>query len=229
MKKIILSFGILFISMGLSTAQPFNIELNFAAGTPQGDFMQELDRNSYGLDMAFTYQIPYSFVHIGAGFTYQNFGWNERRENLYGIPEVDLRVRTTNNMVTPHLLMRLESPFGSFKPFVEGIIGFNYLYTESSLIDDWEEDDLASSINYDYLTSSFGLGGGAKIKLYDGFDDDGDYFGLSLIIKSRVTLGGEALYLKEGDLERVGDELNLNIRQSRTDLTTFNVGVVFNF
>jgi hypothetical protein len=42
-------------------------------------------------------------------------------------------------------------------------------------------------------------------------------------------LGGEALYLKEGDLIPNGNNLEYVVSQSRTDLTTFNVGLVFNF
>ncbi len=209
--------------------RPFSFEIDFAVGTPQGTFMQELERNSYGLDMSFTYQVPDSPVHIGMGLTYQNFGWRERYTNIYGIPEVDLKVRTTNNMVTPHLIMRIESPTQGFRPFVEGTLGFNYLFTESSLLDDWDDEEIASDINHDYLTSSFGLGGGVKIDLYEGLDDDGDFFGVSMVVRSRLNLGGEALYMKEGDLERTSDGVILNLRRSRTDLTTFNVGFVLSF
>lgn len=234
MKKITVLILVSILSSVTTIAQPygyrpFNFEIDFAVGTPQGTFMQELERNSYGLDMSFTYQLPESPIHIGMGLTYQNFGWSERYTNIYGIPEVDLKVRTTNNMVTPHLIMRIESPTQGVKPFVEGTLGFNYLFTESSILDDWDEEEIASDINHDYLTSSFGLGGGIKIDLYEGLDDDGDFFGLSMVIRSRLNLGGEAIYMKEGDLERTPNGVILNLRQSRTDLTTFNVGFVVNF
>ncbi|MFV1883176.1 MAG: hypothetical protein ACMZ7B_01605 [Balneola sp.] len=230
MKKLkVFVFGILLIP-GFTAAQGFNFDIGFALGTPQGSFQQSLDRNAYGLDMAATYQIPNSPIHFGIGGVYQNFGWQERSEFFSpDIQEVRVRVRTTNNMFTPHLLMRFEPQYGIIKPFVEGMVGFNYLYTESSVLDDWDEGELASSVNHDYYTPSYGVGGGVKFKLYEGFDDDGDFFGISLIVKTKYMLGGEADYLKEGDLIRTRRGVDYNVSRSRTDLTTFNVGFVFNF
>ncbi len=221
---------IFFVGLGSSlAAQPFQFDINLGMGLPQGDFKDELDRNSFGADLAFTYQIPFTAIHIGAGVGYQNYGWRERYTNLNDVPEVDLKVRTTNNILTPHALVRVEAPYGFARPFIEGSIGLNYLYTESSLVDDWDGEDIASQVNYDHFTTNTGIGGGMKIKLYEGFDEDGDFFGVSLMLKAKYMLGGDARYLREGDLSRDGRNLNFNVRQSRTDLTTFNIGVSLNF
>lgn len=211
------------------SAQPFNMDLNFAVGTPQGSFAQQLERNSIGLDIAFTYQVPFTPIHIGAGIGYQNYGWKQRSTYLEDVPELDLTVRTTNNIVTPHLLARIEAPYGLMRPFIEGSMGFNYLYTETSLVDDYYDEEIASDVNHDHITTNVGLGGGLKIDLYHGFNEDGNYQGISLIIKAKYMLGGNASYLREGDLVRNGNYIDLNIRESRTDLATFNIGVAFNF
>lgn len=229
MKKNILLF---FFSLGnlfLVSAQPFNVDLNLSVGAPQGRFAEELDRNSLGLDIIFSYQVPYTPVHIGAGIGYQNYGWEQRSTYLEEIPEIDLTVRTTNNIVTPHLLARIEAPYGFMRPFIEGSMGFNYLYTETSLIDDYDEEEIASNVNYDYITTNVGLGGGLKINLYQGFNENGHFQRISLVMKAKYMLGGNASYLREGDLVRNGNFVDLNIRESRTDLATFNIGVAFNF
>lgn len=214
----------------VSAAQSFNLDVGFALGTPMGSFQQSLDRNSYGIDMGATYQIPYTPIHVGGGLVYQNYGWTERSEYFSpDIQEIKLRVRTTNNMVTPHFLMRIEPDMGIFGPFLEGMVGFNYLYTESSVLDDWAEDEIASSVNYDSYTSSYGIGGGMKFKLYEGYDNDGDFFGVSLTVKAKYLLGGEANYLKEGGLTRNRRGLNYDISRSRTDISTFNIGLTFSF
>ena len=214
-----------------TNAQPFNMEISFALGSPQGDFRQSLERDSYGLDLAFTYQLSKnSPIHVGAGFLYQNYGWVERNSTfLPDIPEVSVNVRTTNNMITPHLILRIQPELGGFSPFMEGTWGFNYLFTESSIHDEWDDEEIASSVNYDYTTSNVGIGGGAKIRLWEGYDDDGDFIGVHLLLKSRYMLGGEALYLKEGDLINHGNTLEYNVSKSRTDITTFNVGFVLSF
>ncbi len=229
MKTLISLFVFALGNSFLISAQPFNLDLNFAVGTPQGSFANVLDRNSYGLDVAFTFQLPYSPIYLGGGIGYQNYGWKERTTFLEDVPEIDLTVRTTNNIVTPYLLARIESPTGIMRPFIEGSVGFNYLYTETSLVDEYDDEDIASDVNHDHVTTNTGLGGGFKIKLYEGFDSDGDFIGVSLMMKAKYMLGGNASYLKEGDLTRNGNYVDLNIRESRTDLATFNIGVAFNF
>ena len=56
MKEIHITILILLASISLN-AQPFNFDISFALGSPQGDFGQSLNRNAYGLDAAFTYQL----------------------------------------------------------------------------------------------------------------------------------------------------------------------------
>lgn len=223
---------LLFIALicsGSLNGQDYNIDFSFALGNPQGSFAQSLDRNAYGVDASVTAKIPNMPVHIGAGFIYQNFGWTERNEYFNSnIHEVDVRVRTTNNMVTPHLLLRLEPAFGRLSPFLEGSVGFNYLYTHSAVINDWDEE-MSGTVNYDYITSNFGMGGGLKFRLYEGFDDDGEYMGVALVLRVRRMIGGEALYLREGDLVSTSSGLEYNLSKSRTDLTTFNIGFMLNF
>ena len=230
MRRGIITLIILLAIPGALFAQAFNFDIGFALGTPNGSFQQSLDRNSYGLDMGATYQIANSPIHIGGGLVYQNFGWAERSEYFSpDIQEVKLKVRTTNNMATPHFLMRIEHNIGAVSPFVEGMIGFNYLYTESSVVDDWGDEEIASSVNYNSYASSYGIGGGMKFRLYEGYDDDGDFIGVSLIVKTKYMLGGEADYLKEGGLTRTRRGLKYDVSRSRTDLTTFNVGFVLSF
>lgn len=219
----------LFSAMGYG--QPFTFDVSFAVGSPQGSFQQVLDRDAYGIDMGVTYQLgKHSPVHIGAGFLYQNYGWKERQTQFVeDVPEVDVTVRTTNNLITPHFILRLEPDLGFFSPFLESTIGFNYLFTESSIVDKWDEDRIASTVNYDYFTSNMGIGGGIKFRVWEGFDGDGDFYRVHLIVKSHYMLGGEALYLTEGDLIPNGNTIEYTVRRSRTDLTTFNVGISLSF
>ena len=230
MKKTIIII-IAFIAVSGLNAQPFNFNINFALGTPQGDFKQSLDRNAYGLDLGFTYQLnANSPLHLGVGFMYQNYGWRERETQFVdGVPEVDVRVRTTNNLITPQFIMRLEPKYGAFSPFLEGSVGFNYLYTESSIRDLYGDEEIASNVNYDYYTSNYGIGGGLKIRIWEGYDNTENFFGVHLMIKAKYVLGGEAQYIKEGDLTTQGNDLEYIVTRSRTDLKTFDVGIVFNF
>ena len=228
MKK---GIALLIIVAGLSgvvTAQPFNIDLSFAMGTPKGSFSNALDRNLYGIDMALTYQLQGTPLHFGMGLQYQNFGWSES----YDYYSFDGKVRTTHDMISPHLLMRIEAPLSYISivsPFVEGIVGFNYLYTESKVVDFWSDEETPGTINYDHATPSYGIGGGLRIRLFEEFDFDGDYLKIAFLIKTRYMVGGEAVYLKEGGLTSTSSGLNYNLERSRTDLVTLNFGFVLSF
>ena len=217
---------------GAVTAQPFNFDISFALGTPQGSFSNTLERNLYGLDMGLTYQVPGTPIHLGAGVLYQNYGWRERKDYFSGdIHSVDVRVRTTNDMIAPHLIMRIEAPVRAFRalsPFLEGMIGLNYMYTQSRIVNDWE-DEYANTINHDFTTSTYGIGGGLRIDLFDVPDEDGDYYKVAFIAKTRYMVGGEAMYLKEGDLVSTSSGLNYTVRRSRTDMITLNFGFVLSF
>lgn len=230
MKKLFLTLALVLLSFINIYAQGYNLDVNFAVGTPEGAFAESIDRELYGLDLGFTYAVYDTPLQLGVGLLYQNYGWNERTEPFSSrIDEVDVRVRTTNDIVNPHLIARLEPEFGHVKPFVEGYAGFNYLYTKSSVIDDFTDEEIASSINQDNLAMSYGMGGGIKIKLTDMLDDNGSAIGISLLLKGKVLKGGIAEYLTRGDLRASDGRFDYNLNRSTTNLTTFNIGVVFSF
>ena len=227
MKKLVLTILFVLISYCEVYAQAYNFDVNFAVGTPEGSFGESIDRELYGVDLGFTYALNNSPLHVGVGLLYQNYGWNERSEPFSEhINEVDVRVRTTNDVVNPHFIARIEPQFGHIKPFVEGYAGFNYLYTKSSVIDEYTDDEIASSINQDNYAMSYGMGGGLKVKLTD---DNGKAIGISLLLKGKILKGGIAEYLTQGDLRASDGRVNYNLNRSNTDFTTFNIGVVFSF
>ena len=118
------------------------------------------------------------------------------------------------------------------------LIGFQVLWTDTEIEDpedyDDEDDDIASNTHLSDWTSSFGLGGGLKIKLTEfetnefGDDDDPTFFNSSLYLdlKVRYIFGGDAEYLREGDIEQgANNEVILNTSHSETDYMTFHIGL----
>ena len=98
------------------------------------------------------------------------------------------------------------------------------------------ERTVTSNTHLSDWTSSFGLGGGLKIKLTefktDEFgDDENPVFldsGLYLDLKVRYIFGGRAEYLREGDIEQgPNNQLILHKSQSETDYITYHIGVSF--
>ncbi|WP_263784396.1 hypothetical protein [Salinibacter grassmerensis] len=86
-------------------------------------------------------------------------------------PRVPVEVSTNNNVVETHLSVRLQSRTGRFRPYVEGLAGFKYLFTRTTVgDDDFGEDDLgddiAGSTNYDDFALSGGAGAGVDVRVY---------------------------------------------------------------
>ena len=71
-------------------------------------------------------------------------------------------VTTKNKVFQTHFVLRLQSRAGRLRPYVEGLAGFKYLFTRTTIgEDDFREnfgEEVAGSTNYD----DFALSGGAR-------------------------------------------------------------------
>ena len=230
-----LCLSILLVFFSLSWAQsPFQAGLNFSMGFPQTEFSENVDNVGFGLSGHFGYQIPRSPVSIGATVGFLIYGRESRKEPLSTtIPDIIVDVVTTNNILTGHLLMRVQ-PLASdaaIKPYLEGLFGFHYLWTQTK-IEDWDDgdDDDISSKNYDDAALSYGGGAGLMIQVYKGKKENSNgFYSVNIDVGVRYLFGGEAAYLKEGDIIREEGKVIYSPSQSTTDLVTTMVGVSFNF
>jgi hypothetical protein len=136
------------------------------------------------------------------------------------IPDVFLDVTTTNNIAQFHLFLRLEPPSGPIRPYVDGLVGFNYFWTETSVKSEQE--------NQAQIAWSFSYGGGAglKIKVYEKVKDDGKLVELLIDLRVRYLLGGKAEYLKDNTPMRIENGRAIyDTDKSTTDLLSGQVGV----
>jgi len=229
--KIKLSFLIIFvavISINKTLAQAGGI--NFTLGFPTGEFKENVDRLGFGLSGHFLFLAP-TIEHpfgIGLNIGYLNYGQESRREPFsLTIPDVTVDVDRSNNLVNFHALFQLGFGSGSVRPFIEGLFGGSYIFTETSIKSRGTEE-VASSNNFDDFAWSYGGGGGILILLHSG--DEGDDFGsLFLDIKARYLFGSEAEYLKEGSVIVSNGKVTYLVSKSKTDLITAHIGVVAYF
>ena len=112
--------------------------------------------------------------------------------------------------------------------------GFNLLSTSTSIEDQgWDDDDdIASSNNFNDAAWGWGFGGGLMVRVYNGISR-GREDGLDAVyvdIGVRSMRGGEAEYLKEGSIESAGDnKFKYDVRRSETDMVTWHIGAAFDF
>jgi len=208
--------------------------INFALGFPRGEFQQKVGKTGLGGSIQFyiwkpTYNRPFS---IGADVGYFMYGSESRREPFsLTIPDVTVDVDRTNNIVNYHLLFMISPLEGPIRPYVEGIFGGAYFYTETKIKSTGGNmQDVASSTNFSDNTWSYGGGGGLMLRVYK--PPVIDKFGLSEImvdLKVRYLVGGEAEYLKEGSIDIRNGKAYYDVVKSSTDLLTAHLGLVVLF
>jgi len=216
----------IFTSTGYSEER-FQAGLNFTLGFPQGEFIV----NSTGLGGSgyFAYKLPKTPISIGADVGILVYGSDTREELLESsIPEVTVDVTTRNFILTCQFFIRAQPPGGDIRPYLDGLIGFNYLWTETGIYDQSGGiyDEVASSVNLSDFAISYGLGGGLMIRLYQS---QKSAFAVLLDLGIRYLKGGKAEYLKEGDILREDGMIIYNTNYSNTDLFSTHIGVAFSF
>jgi hypothetical protein len=229
--KIKLLFPIIFITIiGLNKTLAQAGGLNFTLGFPAGEFKKNVDRLGFGISGHFLFLAPTPERPFGIGLNigYLNYGQESRREPFsLTIPDVTVDVDRSNNLVNFHALFQLGFGSGSVRPFIEGLFGGSYIFTETTIKSRGTEE-VASSNNFDDFAWSYGGGGGILILLYSG--DEGDDLGsLFLDLKARYLFGNEAEYLKEGSVIVDNGKVTYLVSKSKTDLITAHIGVVAYF
>jgi hypothetical protein len=230
--KAVWTAAVLLIWLGCPApaAEKFETSLRFSLGFPQGEFHDNLDRAGLGADFGFAYHWPGTIVSAGAAFGFLIMGNEARDEPLSStIPDIVVRVTTTNAILLGHAFVRLQPGTGAVRPYVEGLAGFHYLFTTTSLRGDWGET--LSSTNFDDLAFSWGLGGGVKLALLriqrQGRPEK--LMGLDLDLGLRWLKGGRAEYLKKGSIRRENGVVTYDVYASRTDLLQAGLGLSFSF
>lgn len=206
-------------------AQEIQIGLDFTTVVPRGGFSENVTNNGYGVGGRFLVGLGRTPFHLGVDAAFTNYGSEEHEEPLSStIPEIDLKVKTTNNIILTHLLLRAQPRGGRIRPYADGLVGLKYLFTRTSISNEFDEE-LASTTNLSDTTFSYGFGGGLQVRLAD-LGPGGD---ISLDTKVRYLRGSNAEYLKKGSIRRENGSVSFDVLSSRTDVLTVQVGVAFRF
>ncbi|MHB9029779.1 MAG: hypothetical protein ACYC9O_13515 [Candidatus Latescibacterota bacterium] len=231
-----LTFGSVFVLLvftGSAFAQ-HQAEINLMGAFPQGEFKDQIN-GGIGLSGGYTYGFfhnsPLS-LRIGADGGFIIYGNETRREPFSPtIPDVVVEVETSNNIVQFGLAAKLATNRGPLRPYFEGRAGVSYFYTETKIrdVDGNDDQDIASSTNFDDTTGYTALGGGALIPVYTHTEPSGRLITISVDLRFLYWFGGEANYLREGSIGRDNGTVTYDVIRSKTDMTTAHLGVAVNF
>jgi hypothetical protein len=221
------------LNIPFALAQKFDVGVDFLTGLPQNEFRDKTREVGYGVSGHFGFFLGDTPVMVGADIGYLRYGTEKHWEPLSdSIPELSVDVKTTNNILMLHGFTRLQPQDGAVRPYIEGLYGFKYLFTRTSITDNWYDETIASSTNYDDVVNSRGLGAGVDIKLWDGPKRPlrGGVFDISLNLSARYLWGSKADYMKKGSIIRNEDgSLTYLVYRSRTDMLTPHFGIRVRF
>jgi hypothetical protein len=232
--KLITAAGIVILALGPSalTGDRFQASVNFLMGYPQNGFKTNVDRTCYGLSGEFFYQLPRSPLSVGVSLEYLNYGSETRLEPWSpDIPDVLVDVTTRNSIFGTAAVLRASPVAGFFRPYVEALAGFNYLFTYTSVNDDGSaSEDIATTTNFDDWAFTYGAGAGAVIRAVEIRNRQGQSV-LSLNVEAGVRLlkGRTAEYLREGSIRPENGRLVFEPLTSDTDLIKAHFGAVVRF
>jgi hypothetical protein len=227
---------IILLSLGAASAfsqDRFQAGGHFLLGFPQAEFRENVDKTGLGGNFYFAYRFPRSILSAGVAFGFLIYGHETRTEPLsLTIPDLIVDVRTTNSILLCHLFLRIQPLQGSFRPYLDGLIGFNYLSTDTSIVNHngWEDGNLSSN-NYNDIALSYGLGGGAMVSLVEvrRAARGARVFTMDLDIGARYLKGREAEYLNKGSIHREDGIVTYDVYRSKTDLLHAYLGLSFSF
>lgn len=211
--------------------------LNFVVGVPSGAFRDHIRRPGFGGNLFAGARFGRTPLVLGVDLGFLVYGRSVDTVPFSSTvgPRVRVEVVTTNNILEPHLVLRLQPDIGRLQPYVDGLIGVKYLFTETRVRDEDRSDneDIASTTNFQDLAWSGGAGAGLDVQVYRGAADE-EVRTVSLHLGVQYLVGGQAEYLAGGDLDDTNgngqlDEAELDIRRSTTTLLQPQVGVTLAF
>jgi len=110
--------------------------VGIVGGFPSGEFGDNVTNAGIGISGFMGYMIPNTPAIVGLESGYLIYG-RERRSELFSqtIPDVRVGVVTNNSILSVNAFLRLQPQSGTLRPYVEGIIGFHYLFTSTTIED----------------------------------------------------------------------------------------------
>lgn len=224
---------------GASYSQEIQAALDLGVGIPQGDFRDQSDHVGGGINLMGGYRFANSPVMLGLEFGFMNFGTDTRDEPISTtIPDLRVEVENSYNLVHGDLLLRLIAPPSTFRPYVDGLFGLNYFFTETVIRDRddfFDDDEVLSDTNFEDTALSYGFGAGLQIRLWQRKGEitstvgDVEPSSVYLNLRGRYMFGREAEYLQKGSVETENGEVTYDVSQSTTDLLHIKIGVGVNF
>ncbi|MEQ8525078.1 hypothetical protein [Gracilimonas sp.] len=242
MREIFFTLILILVASNVIVAQEFIIEGNLQLANPQGEYKESIDRVGFGVNLNAFYRFKNTPLSTGLDFNFMNFGVDSREEPISSnIPDLRVRVENSYNLFQLFVKGKIQPPSGFLRPYAEGLFGFNYFFTETTISErnNSSSDPIASDTNFDDAALAWGGGAGVMIRIADNrnkepkISEDGNemisskttYINLGI----RYLSGKEAEYLKEGSIQVNNGRVTYETFRSKTDMIIFQLGLGITF
>jgi hypothetical protein len=201
----------------------FQLGIDGVVSQPKGEFANNVG-NGYGINATGMFRLdPKGFISLRADIGGVQYG--RERLNIPYSPftgRIELDLETTNNIAWGAIGGHVQIPEGWFRPYANAAIAYTHFSTTSSLTGSDDDYQYASTTNQQDGSRAWIFGGGLVIPFGSKYALGG------LNLGARYYYGGQATYLREGDIvDNPDGSVTLNRRTSKTDLVLWQVGVSF--
>lgn len=205
----------------------FTIGGDLLVSVPKGEFDDQID-NGFGANFYGLFRVDRDGVFsIRGDLGGLEYGNEEVRVPGYPLTgRLGLWVETSNNIFWGSIGPQVSIPLGVVRPYAHAGLGFMYFSTTSSVHGEDEYGGthrFGTTENQSDNTQAFVFGGGVLLRLGSGRNAP-----FALNVGGRYFTGGEATYLREGDIQDNPDgTITIFPTRSKTDQITWHLGVSY--
>ncbi|MCC7143708.1 MAG: hypothetical protein IT349_16535 [Candidatus Eisenbacteria bacterium] len=223
--------GLLSLTPPAQAAGRFEGSLGLALGFPSGDYGDQVDNVGIGVDLDGGWRPPNSPAVLGGRFGFMLMGRDSNKVPLSDTVPIPVTVDTDNNLVFGQAFLRLEPMRGAVRPFVEGVIGFTYLYTETNVKNSLNDESFAGVTQFKDTVLNFGGGGGLKVRVWEapGTSQKPSVRAVFINARANYMVGGEGEYVKKGSVRPNGNRYTFTTIKSKTDFVGVSIGASLDF
>ena len=206
--------------MRIQVPSRFQVGGDFVISQPKSELATNIG-NGYGFNLTGMFRLdPKGYFNLRADGGIVQYGRERQRVPLFPISgRINVDIETTNHIGWGAIGTQLQIPDGWLRPYANASIAFTDFFTESSLSGSDNSFEPISTQNHGDASSAWIFGGGLNIPFGGKFTNG------MLNLGARYYLGGEATYLRRGDIiDNPDGTITLNPRRSKTDLVLWQVG-----
>jgi hypothetical protein len=195
---------------------------NFVAAEAVGDFSNYVN-DGYGGELWVRKPVDESgWISLRADFGFVIYGY-ERDPVCMAAPigcQIQVDLNTTNNIFYGAFGPEFSIPGQVARPYVNGALGFSYLFTTSSLEDEWGDDDFGTTNHLGDGVLSAKVGGGVEFQVKRG------RVPLYVDLGVRYHHNGVAEFLTKGDIvNHANGNITIYPNRDEADILTYRIGM----